>query len=282
MPNAAASRPSIEEVRIEAGLGNDEIVVAHADSYTAATGTGAAPVLAAGAVPQQMVRFDVRGDAPNSSDRLTVQDLGVGDVVLLRQAVDERSGRVTVAPAVNTTTLAGFRGDVVYSGIENVDITPTNPLTGGTGTAPFGQVVVFDTDPFEFNDNILAPTDIGDFQLVTRTPNIDPANNPGLPVVTATGNGDEDWFSFTPDQNGTFEIKTLFKLLPNATTGLFPTPVPDPAPAGRDPVCRVTACSLPVCTPRQVPPFRSWLEARCWTQWGFRSVHSCSSAGSRA
>ncbi len=232
-PNAAASRPSVEEVRIEAGLGNDEIIVAHADSYVAASTAGVQP---AGSVAAQMLRFDVRGDAPNSSDRLTVQDLGAGDVVLIRQAVDERSGRVTVAPVVNNTTALGFRGDIVYAGIENVDITPTNPITGGTGGAgatAFGQVVVFDTDPFEFNDNLLSSADIGDFELVTRTPNIDPAHNALLagPVVTPAGNGDEDWFKFTPDQDGTFEIKTFFKILPTASTGLFPaTPAVPPAP----------------------------------------------------
>ncbi len=47
-PNVAAARSSVEEVRIEGGLGNDQIIVAHADSYTAATGMGAAPVLRLG------------------------------------------------------------------------------------------------------------------------------------------------------------------------------------------------------------------------------------------
>lgn len=216
VPNAVASRPSVEEVRIEAGNGNDEIIVAHADSYVAATGTGAAPVLAPGAVPQQMVRFDVRGDSPNASDRLTVQDLGLGDLVLLRQAVDQRTGRITVAPAVNTTTLAGFHGDVVYTGIEKVNITPINPLNGGTGTDGLGQVIVFDTDPFEYNDNILSAEDIAHIELVTRTPNIDPGHNGVLPVVTPAGNGDEDWYAFTATKNGTFQINTLFTAVPNA------------------------------------------------------------------
>lgn len=216
VPNAVASRPSVEEVRIEAGFGNDEIIVGHNDAYVAATGTGAAPVLAAGAVPQQMVRFDVRGDAPNASDRLTVQDLGAGDLVLLRQAVDQRTGRITVAPAVNSTTLAGFFGDVVYTGIEKVNITPINPLNGATGTNGLGQVVVFDTDPFEYNDNILNAEDIAHIELVTRTPNIDPGHNAALPVVTPAGNGDEDWYAFTADQNGTFQINTLFTAVPVA------------------------------------------------------------------
>lgn len=216
VPNAVASRPSVEVVRIEAGAGNDEIIVAHADSYVAATGTGAAPVLAAGAVPQQMVRYDVQGDAPSSSDRLTVQDLGAGDLVLLRQAVDQRTGRVTVAPAVNTTTLGGFNGDVVYTGIAKVNITPINPLNGGTGTDGLGQVVVFDTDPFEYNDNILNAEDIAHLELVTRNPNIDPGHNAALPVVTPAGNGDEDWYAFTATQNGTFTINTLFSVVPVA------------------------------------------------------------------
>ncbi len=227
--NPILGLPSIEEVRIEAGLGNDEIVIAHADQYSDAVlgtpGNAPVPILGNG-VAAQMVRFDVRGDAPNSSDRLTVQDLGVGDLVLLRQSVDERSGRVTVAPAVNLTTLPGFFGDIVYSGIENVDVTPVNPVTGATGTGPFGQVVVFDSDPFEFNDNLLVAGDIGDLEVVARSPNIDPGNNALLPVAAPAGNGDEDWYSFTPAQNGTFQINTLFTALPFADSATYPPPGP--------------------------------------------------------
>ena len=80
VPNVAASRSSIEDVRIEAGAGNDQIAVAHADVYSGGAGT-----------PQQMVRFDVRGDAPDASDRLVVQDLGLGDLVLIRQSANERT-----------------------------------------------------------------------------------------------------------------------------------------------------------------------------------------------
>ncbi len=154
-----------------------------------------------------------------------MQDLGVGDLVLIRQSLDERSGRVTVAPAVNTTSITQlgepnlFFGDIVYSGIENVDVSPKNPLNGATGTAPGGQIVVFDSDPFEYNDDILNPTDIGDFEKVTRNPTIDPGNS-ALRNVLPTQNGDEDWYAFTPKQDGTFQINTLFTALPVANPAI--------------------------------------------------------------
>ncbi len=208
VPNVAASRSSIEDVRIEAGAGNDQIAVAHADVYSGGAGT-----------PQQMVRFDVRGNAPDASDRLVIQDLGLGDVVLIRQSANERTGRVTVAPAVNTTDLLGFNGDIVYSGIENVDVNPLNPFNGGTGTDGLGRVVVFQADPFEANDALPIATDIGDVTTIHRDPTIDPGNFAGL----FGPNADEDWYVFNATQAGAAKLDLLFAAigpLANGRAGL--------------------------------------------------------------
>lgn len=208
VPNVAASRSSIEEVRIEAGAGNDQIAVAHADVYSGGAGT-----------PQQMVRFDVRGNAPDASDRLVVRDLGLGDLVLVRQSPSERSGRVTLAPAVNTTTLAGFNGDIVYSGIENVDVSPINPFTGATGGDGLGRVVVFQADPFEANDALPVATNIGDLTTIHRNPTIDPGNF--APFFGP--NADEDWYVFNARRAGTAKLDLLFNAigpLANGRAGL--------------------------------------------------------------
>jgi len=184
-PTDPATRPTVEEVRIEAGAGNDLIRVGHADEYA----NGGAPT---DGEPTQMMRFNVIGDAPNASDRLVVQDDGDGDLVLVRQAPDERSGRVTIGPAVNTTTAAGYYGDIVYSGIERIDITPSNEiplsdaalsdfiLSRGTGTDGEGRIVVFEQDPFELNDIRTIATDTGDVFRIDRNPNIDPGAVTGI------------------------------------------------------------------------------------------------------
>jgi len=187
---ALPAPPSIDEVRIEAGAGNDNIRVAHVQNYFTPGGANAA----------QMLRFHVDGGVPNASDRLFVQDLGIGDVVLVRQAPDERSGRVTVAPAVPGVA------DIVYDNIENIEVPAVNPITGRTGTDALGRAVVFQADPFEMNDNLLVATDITDLTRIHRSPNIDPGNA----AVFGTPDGDEDWYEVRATQSGTFQLDMLF------------------------------------------------------------------------
>ncbi len=204
-PNAPGSAPTVEEVRIEAGRGNDLIQVGHADAYTDG--------IAGNGLPSQMVRFYVLGDAPNASDRLVVTDDGPGDLVLVRQALDERSGRVTVAPDGNNGP-----GEVVYEGIERLDVTPHNPVTGGTGTDGLGRIVVFQPDPFELNDDRLNPTDIQDVLSQHRDPTIDPG---GVSDPFGWGDilGDEDWYEFRSTKIGTFRFDVLFTEIAQLSNG---------------------------------------------------------------
>jgi hypothetical protein len=208
---AAGARPTVEEVRLEAGAGNDLIRVAHADAYTNAAAD-------ADGLPSQMVRFNVLGDAPNASDRLVVQDLGLGDLVLVRQGPDERSGRVTIAPALNTGL-----GETVYSGIERLDISPLNDmnssgtiLTPGTGTGGQGRIVVFEQDPFELNDIPTIATDINDVFRIDRNPTIDPGGVAAPPFAVP---GDEDWYQFLAPKTGTFTFSVLFSQIGTLANG---------------------------------------------------------------
>ncbi|HEY2759593.1 MAG TPA: hypothetical protein VGI75_02585, partial [Pirellulales bacterium] len=122
---ALASSYSIGEAKIEGLTGDDLIRVSVADSLETT-------------VPSKSIRFDVDGGPPNASDRLIVNDDGLGDLNLWRQASDAHSGSIVV----------GLFAPVVYNNIERVDITPVDPITGGTGTDKAGRIKVFHTDPF--------------------------------------------------------------------------------------------------------------------------------------
>src|SRR5262249_3030184 len=145
----------------------------------------------------------VDGGPPNASDRLFVTDDGTGDLVLVRQSAVPNSGRVTVAPAVNTQL-----GDVVYQDVERVDVTPLDPVTGGTGTDFGGRVVVFQPDPFEMNDNRLISTEFSDLSTTNLNPNIDPGGFPGGEVPGVPG--DEDWYSFDAVKTSTYRFDVRF------------------------------------------------------------------------
>ncbi len=196
-PGDAGILPTMEEVRIEAGRGNDLIRVGVSDVYS--------DLIDDNGVPNQAVRFHVLGDAPNASDRLVVSDDGLGDLVLLHQAPDQRSGRVSVAPGATIANGGTGLGDVVYEGIERVDITPLNTLTSGTGTDGNGRLVVFHADPHEVNDARLNAGQLARVGQSSTSPNIAPGAD-----ATFDLNGDEDWYEFRPTSTNTFQIKILF------------------------------------------------------------------------
>ena len=194
--NGAASTENFTDVElanIKAKQGNDLIRVTTADNLPATS----------------IQRYWVEGDQPNASDRLIVTDDGLGDVVLVRQAPDERSGRISIAPAAAVPP-----PEVVYDGIERLDIGGQNPTTGGTGTDGKGRIFVFQPDEFELNDNILVATDIEDVLTTNRDPNIDPGGAPAVPVNGFPGlPGDEDWYQFRAPKTGTFRFDVFFKEL---------------------------------------------------------------------
>ncbi|MFO0965132.1 MAG: FG-GAP-like repeat-containing protein [Gemmataceae bacterium] len=173
---------SIEGASLLTGAGDDLIRVSVADALEAA--------------PAGSLRFTVDGGPPNASDRLIVNDDGIGDLTVLRQAADGHSGSVTV----------GALNPVVYSNVERLDITPLDPITGATGSDSKGRIVVFHADPFEFNDSRLNAGQIARVGQNSTSPTIDP----GGVAAPFSANGDEDWYQFDPTSTNTFQVRILF------------------------------------------------------------------------
>jgi len=225
-PNDPNNRPTVEEVLVEAREGNDTIRVGHADQYTDTDATPAHAQITNNGVAAQMLRISVDGGAPDASDRLIVRDDLIGDLVLVREASTPGSGRVTVAPAVNNTTLAVLPfvpiinrsiGDIVYTHIERLDVNPVDPINGGTGTDNGGRVVVFQADPFELNDNRLIPTEFSDLSTTNLNPTIDPGESYafGTPAIP----GDEDWYVYQPTKTSVYRLDLLFNQIAQVNNG---------------------------------------------------------------
>ncbi|MGD9646193.1 MAG: DUF4214 domain-containing protein, partial [Pirellulales bacterium] len=214
-PSDTSNRPTVEELLIEAGDGNDTIRVAYADEYTDTALTAPHDEILTNGFHQQMLRFTVDGGAPDASDRLIVRDIGTGDLVLVRESSTPGSGRVTMAPAINTGIAA--LGDVVYTHIERLDVTPVNPITGGSGDDGGGRVVVFQADPFELNDNRLIPTEFSDLATTNLNPTIDPGESTafGLPAIP----GDEDWYVFQPTKTSVYRLDLIFNQIAQVNSG---------------------------------------------------------------
>jgi RTX calcium-binding nonapeptide repeat (4 copies)/FG-GAP-like repeat len=204
-PQIAGTQPTVEEVRIEAGLGNNLIRVGVSDAYS--------DLVPDNGVPNQSLRFHVVGDA-SASDRLLVRDDGEGDLVVLHQASDN-SGSVRVAPGVTITDGGTGLADVVYEGIERLDITPLDSVSGGTGTDGKGRILVFPSDPFESNDTRL---NAGQLTRVVENPT-SPSIDPGGITTPFEVNGDEDWYEFRPSMTNTFQLKILFDQIQELANG---------------------------------------------------------------
>ena len=200
-PNDVANMPTIERIRIEALTGDDILRVGHDDTY--------ADTNNANGVAAQTIAIDVHGNAPNASDRLIVQDAGLGDLVVQRVGADQRSGSVTV----------GGMAPIDYQGIEFVDVTPLNALTSGTGTDGQGQLVVFKNDPFEANNTLQTATFLG----AGPTINVDPTIDPGGQVLPFPIPGDADFYQFVAQETGTLDFQLFFEpvgVLGNGNPGL--------------------------------------------------------------
>ena len=189
--------PGIEQVNLQARQGNDLVRVRLADLLIT-----------------DVQRYYVQGDAPNASDRLIVTDEGLGDLIILRQAPDSRSGRVSIAPgAINPLP------EIVYEGIERLDVLPIDPVGGGTGIGGGGRIKSFHNDPFEFNDNRLTAAQLARVPESPTSPTLDPG---GLTNPFGDGSdvpGDEDWYEFRPQATGTFRVKILFDTLATVPSG---------------------------------------------------------------
>lgn len=191
---------TIQQLRIKALDGDDLIRVAHADAFSD-NDLFAVP-------PSESIRFVVEGNAPNASDRLVVQDLGLGDLVIHRVGSDQRSGSVTLGGTPNTLA------PIAYEGIEFVSVTPFNNVTGATGVDELGQLVVFKHDPHESNASIASATFLGSGSTLNVDPTIDPAGVPAFGVP-----GDNDFYRFVAEKTGTLDLQVYFEEIPTLANG---------------------------------------------------------------
>ena len=173
--------PNMETAGIDGGPGDDLIRVVMADL-----------------VPAPLA-VDVNGGVPDASDRLVFIDQGLGNLVLHREGPIHRSGSISIDD----------NPPVTYENVERVDILPIDPVSGGTGDDGLGQIVVFDTDVFEHNDNRLIPTSFEDLAEATSRPNIDPAARTD-PFGQALP-GDEDWYRYIAPHHCHVAIRTAVR-----------------------------------------------------------------------
>jgi hypothetical protein len=143
---------------------------------------------------------NIIGGGPLASDRLVVQDVGPGDLILHRESRDLTGGSIQV----------GSIPPVVYSGTERVDILPLNPITGGTGVDGNGRIVVFHADPFEQNDSLVNSTEVPDLFQSTVKANIGISSSVDAFDTGLNLPGDEDWYRFRAPKVGTFSFEVLF------------------------------------------------------------------------
>ena len=181
---------TMEGVRVDAGDGDDVLRMAHSDTLVA--------------TPGNSLSMTVLGGAPNASDRLTVQDDGIGDTVIYRKGADHRSGTVSVGPLAS----------VAFEQIESFSVTPLDSITGGTGTDGNGRLVVFKPDPFESNDALPAATFLGGGATINVDPVIDPGAFAPLGIP-----GDEDWYQFVAVDTGTLDFQVYFEEVPTLDNG---------------------------------------------------------------
>jgi hypothetical protein len=202
----------VEIVRVEAGDGDDTIGVSVSDTLILPGTPGGGEILPTPDTDDGSLAFRIVGGAPNASDRLIVRDDGEGDLVVHRQGADLRSGSIRVGPLK----------PVDYEGIEFVDITPIDTITGRTGDdglgVPNGQLLVIRADRKESNGSRLTATSLGPAPIFLTDLSIDPAAVV-LPAPFGTVGGDEDWFKFQPSKTSTFQFSTLFRQIPTLPSG---------------------------------------------------------------
>ncbi len=188
----------LEAIRVDARLGADLIRINQGDAMVAN--------------PDQSLPVFVDGGPGNATDRLIVNDDGLGDLVVIREGFDRQSGSATVGP------LAA----IDYVGVEEVTVTPLNSATGTTGSDGQGRLFVFRPDRFELNDSRLVSTHLGIEPLFVTEMSITPGDiSLGPPFGDVPG--DEDWYEFMPNKIGTFRIDVLFEqisILSNGRPGL--------------------------------------------------------------
>src|SRR5439155_12330274 len=183
---------TVEEVKVLAGSGDDQIRVTQSDS------------LIAGSQQTLSLRFTIDGGAPGASDRLTVVDEGLGDTTIQRIGAAAGTGSYQIgslAPVVYY--------DVEYASLSSTGpngVVPFNPITGGYGTDGLGRLFVFKADPYESNNTLANASYLG----IGPTINVDPTIDPGFDIPFGAA-GDEDWYRIVAQTTGDLDIRVLFR-----------------------------------------------------------------------
>ncbi len=176
----------LEAIQIDAGSGGDVIQVNQADGMVAN--------------PSQSLPVWVVGGGDNATDHLIVNDDGLGDLVVVREAFDGSSGVVSVGPLA----------PIAYDGIEKTTVRPLNPVTTGTGSDGLGRLFVFKPDVFELNDARLVSSHLGVAPRFLTDLSITPGTVM-LPAPLGDVPGDEDWYEFMPAKTGTYRFKRALR-----------------------------------------------------------------------
>ncbi len=193
------SSGSVEEIKVLAGAGDDQILVRQADGLISTNSQALS------------LRVTVDGGSPGASDRLTIVDDGAGDTVIQRISATPGSGSYTI----------GALAPIFYDGIEYTSMSQIDPITGGTGTDGLGngRLYVFKADTYEQNNTLPNATFLGSGASI----NIDPVIDPGPDAVFGVG-GDEDWYRLVAEQTGTLDIRVFFRLQPTLANGRLGLP----------------------------------------------------------
>ncbi|MBL7044120.1 MAG: pre-peptidase C-terminal domain-containing protein [Pirellulaceae bacterium] len=194
---------NVEQARLEGKEGDDTFRVTVSDSLFVPAADPDADVL----------RYDVVGGPSTTGDRLNVVDDGLGDTVIHRLSRVADMGTISIAPDHPN----GEAPPILYVGVERVDVTPVNNITGRTGTDELGRLFIFKTDPFEANGQMANATYLGSGATINVDPTIDPG--PGLLGTPA----DQDFYRVVAERTGTLDFQVYFQsqgTLANGRTGL--------------------------------------------------------------
>lgn len=182
---------SVEQVRIEAGNGQDRVELNWRDHDGVHLGVDADL--------HNAVRYHVHGGDDALTDTLVMIDDGLDDLTIVRQQADQVSGVVTIGPANSEPLVATF------TAMENVQFFTTRD----DGTVPVPPVA---PNTAETNSRLVVlPYDFAEpnHDRLTATPLF--ANSTHIGVI-ATG-GDADWFRIDAAVTGTLDLQLLFAQL---------------------------------------------------------------------
>lgn len=170
---------TVEELRIEAGSGNDTVIVNQNETLFTAPG----------------LQITVDGGSATTQDRLGVFDNGAPNATIQRLGADGASGTFNIGQTSSA---------IVYTNVEYARLEGINPVTGLTGSG--GRLYVYKVDGLEQNGSIPNATHLG----VGETLNADPTIDPGADNLLAL-NGDEDFYRVEALKTGTLDFQVFFR-----------------------------------------------------------------------